>query len=110
MLKQMVAGRAGVLVALLFYGLLCNFISPTNIKSVLKTAVINPPIVFCSHGKIYGNYAGLSNQDVVKFGYGKHALAVSFIFPSLYERVKKRTKPATLLQLSHSLIITLFLL
>lgn len=44
------------------------------------------------------------------FGYGKHALAVTFIYPSLYNRVKKHTKPATQLQLSDTLIITICLL
>ncbi len=44
------------------------------------------------------------------FGYGKHALALTFIYPSLYNRMKKHTKPPAMLRYSDALIIRICLL
>lgn len=44
------------------------------------------------------------------FGYGRHALTATFIFPSLYFRAKRHSKPPARLQHSDALIIIICLL
>lgn len=100
---KMAVGREGVVTALLIYGLLVIFLRPFNTN-------LFPNF----YGKTYANNADLlsqkTNQAVGNFGYGKHALALTFICSSLYNRMTKHTKPPTMLQHSDALIITICLL
>ena len=90
---------AGVVTAFLIYALLSNFLRPVDINPLQN---------------IYANNADLlhqqTNQNHGNFGHGKHTRAVSLILPSLYNRLKKNTKPPTRLQQSNALFITICLL
>lgn len=95
----MASGRAGAAIALLAYGLVLTFLRPVSTNTFLNCVKFNPQHLY---GKLFPN-----NID---FGYGRHVLAVTFIFPSLYYRVKKHSKPPARLRHSDALIIIFCLL
>lgn len=66
-----VSGRTDAAVELLFYGLILNVLKPTdnNISTNIKQ----------------------TTQATTNFGYGKHALAVTVIYPQLYHPTKKHS-------------------
>ena len=103
----MSAGRAGAVTALLVYSLLLNFLSPANNILLMK------PVDMKQFSTVYGNADFLSqqtNQAIGNFGFGKHVLATTIVYPSLYLRLKKHFKPPTQLRQSDALLITICLL
>ncbi|KAJ8385627.1 hypothetical protein AAFF_G00184240 [Aldrovandia affinis] len=56
---------------------------------------------------LLSHYTAQANKH---FGFGRHVIAVAFIYPSLYNRGTKHTKTVSKLQQSHTLIITICLL
>lgn len=86
--------------ALLVYSLILNFLRPANVSidtnvTSLKLVHIDPFLSF--YGRLNINNANLlgeqTNQSLGNFGFGKHALATTFIFPYLHQRIQKRTTP-----------------
>ncbi len=107
----MVADRAGVAIALLTYGLVLTFLRSVSTNTFLNRVRFNPQHLYV---KLLLNNIDKSTQQmkqvVGNLGYGRHILAVTFIFPSLFYRVKELFKPPARLQHSDAIIIILCLL
>lgn len=109
----MAAGLSGAVTAVLVYCLLMNFAKPIYVDSAGMVANITPSLYL--HDKT-SKYEGLNhkqtNHDMAKasIGYGTYTLAVTLVYPSLYERITRRTKPPTRLTQSNALIIAICLM
>ena len=107
------AGRAGAVTAL-FSIQLVYFLSPANNILFMK------PVDMNQFSNVYGKVGLLvnkadflsqqTNQAMGNVGFGKHVLATTFVYPSLYLRLKKHFKPPTQLRQSDALLITICLL
>ncbi len=93
----MVAGALGVVTALLVYNLLFNFLSPINLSFFADH--FNNHSLFNRYEKTFVNNADWLVKQTYNalgnLGHGKHTLAVTFIYPSLYKRVKIHSKSST---------------
>ncbi len=93
----MVAGALGVVTTLLVYSLLFNFLSPINLSFFADH--FNNHSLFNGYEKTFVNNADWLVKQTYNalgnFGHGKHTLAVTFIYPSLYKRVKIHSKSST---------------
>lgn len=83
----MAAGALGVVIALLVYSLLFNFRSPVN--SIFLSDHFNNHSLHHVYEKTFVNNANrLAKQThnaSGNFGHGKHVLAITFIYTSLYK-------------------------
>ncbi len=93
----MAAGALGVVTALLVYSLLFNFLSPINLSFFADH--FNNHSLFNRYEKTFVNNADWLVKQTYNalgnFRHGKHTLAVTFIYPSLYKRVKIHSKSST---------------
>ncbi len=81
---KMAAGRA-----LLTYRLVLTFLRQVSTNTFLNRVRFNPQHLY---GKLLSNNIDKSTQQIVgNLGYGRHVSAVTFIFPSLFYRVKKHS-------------------
>ncbi len=95
----MAAGALGVVTTLLVYSLLFNFLrSPINLV-FLRIILITIHSLFNGYDKTFFNNADWLVKQTYNalgnFGHGKHTLALTFIYPSLYKRVKIHSKSST---------------
>ncbi len=102
----MAAGALGVVTALLVYSLLFNFLSPINFSFFADH--FNNHSLFNKYEKTFVNNADWLVKQTFNalgnFGHGKHTLAVTFIYPSLYKRVKIHSKSSTRRHQSKALV------
>ncbi len=93
----MAAGALGVVTTLFVYSLLFNFLSPINLSFFADH--FNNHSLFNGYEKTCVNNADWLVKQTYNalgnFGHGKHTLAVTFIYPSLYKRVKIHSKSST---------------
>lgn len=95
------------------YCLLINFAKPIYVDSARMVGNITPSLYLNDKTS---KYEGLNykqtNHDMAKasFVYGTYTPAVTLVYPSLYKRITRRTKPPTRLTQSNALIIAICLM
>ncbi|KAK7898708.1 hypothetical protein WMY93_019561 [Mugilogobius chulae] len=107
----MAAGASGAAFALLSYCLLLNILKPDDVVWTQNSSDIN--YQRHANNSIFA-FEDLSHKQTnhvkAKVGFGKYALAMAFIYPSLYKRLTKRMKPPARLQVTRTLIIAICLM
>ncbi|KAK7945179.1 hypothetical protein WMY93_000907 [Mugilogobius chulae] len=111
----MAAGGTGAVTALLLYTLVINFRPPT-LNSDFGHLITRQKQQYFYHKPLnksldyFYNHRHFPSHAGTNIGFGKHLLAVSLVFPSLYRQSNRKTNKSTSQQWTNTLIITICLI